>query len=97
MQMDRTRIIFVVIVGLAVLIVCGAVAYGILSDQLGGEEDATPTPAVAQSGGSATARPTPSVDIESPDPVFGPNYDPDDGLPTYICGADAFGSYFTLQ
>ncbi|MGD8585691.1 MAG: ABC transporter substrate-binding protein, partial [Chloroflexota bacterium] len=42
-------------------------------------------------------RPTPSVDIESPDPVFGPNYDPDDGLPTYICGADAFGSYFTLQ
>ena len=28
---------------------------------------------------------------------MGPNYDPDDGLPTYICGADAFGSYFTLQ
>jgi len=42
-------------------------------------------------------QPTPSVDLESPDPVFGPNYDPSDGLPTYICGADAFGSYFTLQ
>jgi ABC-type amino acid transport substrate-binding protein len=29
--------------------------------------------------------------------VWGPNYDPADGRPTYICGADAFGSYFTLQ
>jgi ABC-type amino acid transport substrate-binding protein len=34
---------------------------------------------------------------ESPDPVWGPNYDSADGMPTYICGADAFGSYFTLQ
>ena len=37
------------------------------------------------------------VDLESPDPIFGPNYAADDGLPTYICGADAFGSYFVLQ
>jgi hypothetical protein len=40
---------------------------------------------------------TPVVQLDSPDPVFGPNYDSADGLPTYICGADAFGSYFTLQ
>jgi ABC-type nitrate/sulfonate/bicarbonate transport system substrate-binding protein len=40
---------------------------------------------------------TPVVEVESPNPVFGPNYDPADGLPVYICGADAFGSYFTLQ
>jgi ABC-type amino acid transport substrate-binding protein len=97
MQMDRTRIIFVVIIGVAVLIICGAVGYGLLRDQIGGEETETPTPAIAQSGGSATARPTPARDIESPDPVFGPDYDPNDNLPTYICGADAFGSYFTLQ
>ena len=40
---------------------------------------------------------TPTAVIVSPDPVFGPNFKADDGLPTYICGADAFGSYFTLQ
>ncbi len=40
---------------------------------------------------------TPELSLESPQPVFGPNYDPADGRPTYICGADAFGSYFTLQ
>jgi hypothetical protein len=97
MQMDRTRIIFVVIVGLAVVIVCGAVGYSLLSDQLAGDDAPTATPAVAEADSSTTARPTPSVDIESPDPIFGPNYDPEDGLPTYVCGADAFGSYFTLQ
>ncbi|MGD2077405.1 MAG: ABC transporter substrate-binding protein [Chloroflexota bacterium] len=97
MQMDRTRIIFVAIVGVALLIVCGAVGFSLLSDQLGGDDDATSTPAVAEVVSSATERPTPAVDIESPDPIFGPNYDPDDDLPTYVCGADAFGSYFTLQ
>lgn len=36
-------------------------------------------------------------DLQSPDPLFGPNYDASSELPTYICGADAFGSYFVLQ
>jgi len=40
---------------------------------------------------------TPVVQLESPDPIFAPDYDPGDGLPIYVCGADAFGSYFTLQ
>ena len=30
-------------------------------------------------------------------PLFGPGVNVNDGLPTYICAADAFGSYFTLQ
>jgi ABC-type amino acid transport substrate-binding protein len=97
MQMDRTRIIFVVIVGVAAVIVCGALAYGLISSQLGGDEEATPTLAVAQADSAATEQPTPAVDIESPDPVSGPISDTTDDLPTYVCGADAFGSYFTLQ
>ena len=44
-----------------------------------------------------TAVSTPTVILDSPDPIWRPNYDSDDGLPSYICGADAFGSYFTLQ
>jgi ABC-type nitrate/sulfonate/bicarbonate transport system substrate-binding protein len=91
-NLSRTRIIFIVIVGVAALVICGALLYNIIPG-LGGDETPEPT-AVAGNGG---ARPTPSVDLESPDPVFAPDYDPDDGLPTYICGADAFGSYFTLQ
>ena len=93
MQMNRTRIIFVVIVGLALLIVCGAVVYNYVSDLL----QETPTPAVAVGTPGGQDQPTPVVQLESPDPVFAPDYDPNDGLPTYVCGADAFGSYFTLQ
>ncbi|MCA9992984.1 MAG: ABC transporter substrate-binding protein [Ardenticatenaceae bacterium] len=92
--MDRTRIIFIVIIGVALLAVCGILA-GSLGSRLLSSDDATPT-GVATTQASSD-RPTPSVNLESPDPVFGPNYQADDGLPTYTCGADAFGSYFTLQ
>jgi ABC-type nitrate/sulfonate/bicarbonate transport system substrate-binding protein len=92
--MDRTRIIFIVIIGVAVLAVCGILA-GSLGSRLLSSDDATPT-GVATTQAS-NDRPTPSVNLESPEPIFGPNYKADDGLPTYTCGADAFGSYFTLQ
>ncbi|MCA9959093.1 MAG: ABC transporter substrate-binding protein [Chloroflexota bacterium] len=90
--MDRTRVIFIAIVGLTLLAICGFIVYGIVSDRVVVEE-ATP---VADAPTDNT-RPTPSVNLESPDPIWGPNYDANDGKPTYICGADAFGSYFTLQ
>jgi ABC-type nitrate/sulfonate/bicarbonate transport system substrate-binding protein len=93
-NIDRTRIIFIAIVGLALLIVCAALGYNAVVKMIT-DASATPTP-----GGVAvlpTVQPTPAVQLESPDPVFAPDYDPDDGLPTYVCGADAFGSYFTLQ
>jgi len=92
-RIDRTRILFVVIVGLALVIVCGAVAYNVVGGIIA-DASATPTPG---SEIVTTERSTPAVQLESPDPIFAPDYDPDDGLPTYICGADAFGSYFTLQ
>ena len=93
-EMDRTRIIFIVIVGLALAVVCVAVGYGVVR-RLTSETGAPATPAASVP--PATSPATPVVRLESPDPVLGPNYDPDDGLPIYICGADAFGSYFTLQ
>lgn len=94
MQMDRTRVIFIAIVGLALIVACVAGAVTMFSNNA-----ATPTP-VAQVATTAatTASPTrPSTNLQSPEPIWGPNYDATDGLPTYICGADAFGSYFTLQ
>jgi hypothetical protein len=92
MKMDRTRIIFIAIVGIALLVVCGVVTYGIIQDRL----TPTPEPGVAANPTRVPGS-TPVVNLDSPDPVFAPDYDSADGLPTYICGADAFGSYFTLQ
>lgn len=95
MKMDRTRIIFIAIVGVTLLIVCGALAYSTISGFITGQDEAVAeTTAVP---GSSDADEQPPVDLDSPAPIWGPNYDPDDDLPTYVCGADAFGSYFTLQ
>ncbi|NIS81480.1 MAG: ABC transporter substrate-binding protein [Anaerolineales bacterium] len=85
--MDRTRIIFIAIVGLAILIVVCGFLYNSIARMISGGRE--PTPPAAQT--------TPVVDLTSPEPVFGPQYDPEDGMPIYVCGADAFGSYFTLQ
>lgn len=92
-NLDRTRILFIAIVGIAVLAICGVGAASLAGNLLG-DNDAEPT---AEIGQQTDGQPTPAVDLESPEPIFGPNYDPDDDLPTYVCGADAFGSYFTLQ
>lgn len=95
MRMDRTRLVFVAIVGVTLLIICGAVAYSALRGFI---RDANATP-VAQ-GATPVPGNTPTraaTNLTSPDPIFAPEYDASDGLSTYICGADAFGSYFTLQ
>jgi ABC-type amino acid transport substrate-binding protein len=94
-RMDRTRIIFIAIVGLAIVVICGVVAVGAVRNLLQQGEE---TPVVESTVEPlATSEPGQIAAVESPEPVWGPNYDPADGLPTYICGADAFGSYFTLQ
>ncbi|GAB4271505.1 MAG: hypothetical protein Kow0080_16990 [Candidatus Promineifilaceae bacterium] len=95
MKLDRTRILFIVIVGIALLAVCVGVGINLYNQNFRdtGTDIATDvTP--ASSNGSSNQ---PTVNLESPEPIWGPNYNPEDGLPTYICGADAFGSYFTLQ
>ena len=92
MKMDRTRIIFIAIVGVALLAVCVVAAINLFQDRL----NPTPEPGIVAAPTRAPGS-TPVVNLNSPDPVFAPDYDAADGLPTYICGADAFGSYFTLQ
>jgi hypothetical protein len=95
---DRTRIVFIVIIGVAMVAICGVVVVNLIRQI--GDEEATETPADALTSPLDSGTPsgdTPIVDLDSPEPIWGPNYDPNDGLPTYVCGADAFGSYFTLQ
>lgn len=83
--MDRTRIIFVFIVGFTILIMMCGFIYNTISQFISELSETKDEPT------------TPEVVLTSPDPIFSPNYNAEDGLPTYICGADAFGSYFTLQ
>lgn len=92
-QLDRTRIVFFGIVGLAAMIVCVGLAYSMFSNYMS-QVNATPTPV----GRNNQAQTTPVTELTSPDPVFSSGYKPGaDKLPVYICGADAFGSYFVLQ
>src|SRR5258706_12058659 len=94
MNIDRTRVVFFAIVGLALLIVCGVLGYNFASGYL--KQVSTPPTALATSG-PVVVGPTATVALTSPKPVFAPNAKLDDNLPQYICGADSFGSYFTLQ
>lgn len=90
--MDRTRIIFIAIISIALIAVCGVAAYSFLSPN---EPEVT---AVTPGASSVTGSPAATgVRLDSPEPIWGPNYSASDGKPAYICGADAFGSYFTLQ
>ena len=96
MKLDRTRIIFIAIIGLAALVICGVAAYSIIGNIT--DNDQTDVVDNSNNDNSNTNGSTvTNVNLESPDPIWGPNYDASDGLPTYVCGADAFGSYFTLQ
>jgi len=98
MELDRTRIIFLAIIGATAIIICGALGYNFYNNQI---NQANPTPAVAADSSTADQQSSSTTvskpQLDSPEPIFGPNYDAGDELPTYICGADAFGSYFTLQ
>lgn len=95
MKLDRTRIIFIAIIGVAALVICSVAAYNIIGNLT---DDTEPDVAEVNTTDNDNNGSTVSnVNLDSPDPIWGPNYNADDDLPTYICGADAFGSYFTLQ
>lgn len=92
-QLDRTRVIFLGIVGIAILIVGIGIAYSFANDLIS-QTRATATVA----GRTNATQATPVVELTSPNPIFASGYKPGaDKLPVYICGADAFGSYFILQ
>jgi hypothetical protein len=94
--MDRTRIIFVVIIGIALIAVCFGAIFTLVNNALDDEPEvadttAVPTLSASNNNGSDV---TP-INLDAPEPIWGANFDA--ALPSYICGADAFGSYFTLQ
>ena len=97
MQLDRTRIIFIAIIGITLVAICGVVGYNLISDAINDGAEPTAVSGIAPVTNNQNNGATPVVNLDSPDPIFAPGYDSSDGLPTYICGADAFGSYFTLQ
>ena len=90
--MNRTRNIFFLIVGLAIVLVVGGVIINNITGRAvnpGIIPTATLAPTQAASGQAEA--------IKSPDPLFAANYKSDDGKPVYICGTDAFASFLTLS
>ncbi len=92
MQLNRTRIIFFGIIGLAAILVCAGIAFS----QIGGVplNPNAPTPVVAPKPTEPQTLKPPQ--IKAPAPIWGAGYKAGDGKPTFICGLDAFASYLTL-
>lgn len=83
--MNRTRIIFVGLLLLALV----AVGIGYFVTRSTGDP-------VNTTVGTRTPVPTATAALQAPNPVWGAQYKAGDGKPTYICGTDAFASYLTL-
>ena len=64
MKMDRTRIIFIAIVGVALLAVCVVAAINLFEDRLNPTPESGVVDAPTRAPGS-----TPVVHLDSPDPV----------------------------
>ena len=97
MKLDRTRVIFLVIIGVTLIIICGALAYNFYLNTVAEPETTPVAGIVEETAAESETAPAPAQELDSPEPIFGPDYDSEGGLPTYICGADAFASYYTLQ
>jgi len=91
--MNRTRTLFFVIVGLAIVAVLAGVVFNSVTGRPVNPPAPTLVPTDAPPAANATLLP---ADVKSPPPLFGPGINTSDGKPTYICGTDAFASYLTL-
>src|SRR5262245_29676653 len=89
--MSRSRVIFFLILGLAVVVVIGA---GLVQTLQQNQRSAEATSAVQA---TLTAVALPGNNGASVVPIFAGGQTPTDGLPTYVCAADLFGSYYALQ
>src|SRR5690242_15882430 len=89
--MSRSRVIFFLIIGAALLIVIGA---GLVQSLQQGQRNIDATSAVQA---TMTAVALPGNNGASVVPIFAGGQTPTDNLPTYVCAADAFGSYYGLE
>ncbi|MCP4360205.1 MAG: hypothetical protein GY796_19530, partial [Chloroflexi bacterium] len=72
MNMDRTRIIFVVIIGLALLVVCGGVFYGIINNLSGdGTVEITAVPGTTPIAQNGNGNEQVFTNLDSPEPIWG--------------------------
>src|SRR5256885_7261517 len=90
--MPRSRLIFLVIIGAAILIV---VAATLLQSTQKNQEVAEAT-RVAEATLTAVGVPNANNNTTIV-PVFANGQVPTDNLPKYVCAADAFASYYGLQ
>jgi ABC-type nitrate/sulfonate/bicarbonate transport system substrate-binding protein len=89
-KLDRSRWIFLAIVGIAAAFICVSTGYNAVNNYIASGRSTSVVGTIGQT--------TPAADLTSPDAVYAAGYAPgSDSLPVYVCGADAFGSYFTLQ
>jgi ABC-type nitrate/sulfonate/bicarbonate transport system substrate-binding protein len=91
--MSRSRVTFLLIIGLAILVVVGSIAFNTIQTNNAHAEatnamESTLTAVKAPSNGASTANVV---------PVYANGTTPSDPLPTYTCAADAFASYYTLE
>jgi ABC-type nitrate/sulfonate/bicarbonate transport system substrate-binding protein len=89
--MSRSRVVFFLILGVAVLVVIGA---GLVQTLQQSQRNVEATSAVQA---TLTAVALPGNNGASVVPIFAGGQTPTDSLPTYVCAADLFGSYYTLQ
>jgi ABC-type nitrate/sulfonate/bicarbonate transport system substrate-binding protein len=100
--MTRSRTIFFLIIGMAIIVVIAATA---LQNMYTSQQNAQATAAqVTQTAQAALAAQATITAIGLPGsgdttvlPLFAGGQPPADNLPTYTCAADAFGSYYALQ
>jgi ABC-type taurine transport system substrate-binding protein len=89
--MSRSRVVFFLIIGAAILVV-GVV---LLAQTLQKSEQEAAATTAFQATNTAVA--VPGNNDVSVAPIFAGNKLPTDSLPRYVCAADAFGSYYALQ
>ncbi len=93
--MSRSRMIFFLIIGLAIIVVIAAT---VIQNSITNQQNAQATAqSVANAQATTTAIALPSNSGTTVLPMFAGGKPPTDNLPTYTCAADAFGSYYTLQ
>ena len=88
--MNRGRVVLFVSVLLAALVVVASVA--LVQEQ---NDAHKPTPVPSATVAVIMLQPTP-LPVQAR-PLYRSGVNVNDGLPTYTCAADSFGSYFTLQ